>query len=128
MPQTLQDRNIALVRTMSANFVAGRLDDVKKHIAPSMVMEVPQGLPYGGSYRGWDGYLAVATAIGNHFANISFATPDYLAIDNRVVVLTHVKGRTKAGRTVDMPLTEVWQVNGDAVERITAFYFDVTSI
>jgi hypothetical protein len=128
MSKTLQETNIDLVRTMSANFVAGRLDDVRKHIPDSMIMEVPKGLPYGGSHQGWSGYLAVATAIGSHFTEISFAPPDYLASGNRVVVLTHLKGRTRAGRTVDMPLTETWTVNGDQVEKIVAFYFDTTAV
>ena len=49
MSKTLQETNIDLVRAMSANFVAGRLDDVRKHIPDCMIMELPKSLPYGAS-------------------------------------------------------------------------------
>ena len=128
MSKTEQDKNIELVRGMSANFVAGRLDDVKKHISDTMIMEVPNGLPYGGSHKGWPGYLAVATAMGEHFSEISFAPPEYIAGGDRVVVMTHLTGKTKAGRTIDTPLTEIWKVKGDKVEKITAFYFNTQAV
>lgn len=128
MSKTLQDKNIELVRGMSTNFVAGRLDDVKIHVSDTMIMEVPKGLPYSGSHKGWSGYLAVATAMGEHFSEISFAPPEYMAGGDQVVVLTHLKGKTKAGRTVDTPLTEIWKVKGDKVEKITAFYFDTQGV
>ena len=37
-------------------------------------------------------------------------------------------GKTRTGRAVDMPLTEIWTVNGDQVDKITAFYFDATAV
>jgi ketosteroid isomerase-like protein len=128
MKQNLQEANIELVRSMSQSFVAGRLDQVQPHIAPDMVMHLPAGLPYGGSYIGWSGYLAVATAIGNYFSDIDFAPPQYVAGGDRVIVMTHLKATTRNGDVVDMPLTEIWEILGGIVHRITAFYFDTKAI
>lgn len=128
MSQDREEKNIAMVRSMSQNFVAGRLDEVKKHVSDTMTMNVPGSLPYGGSHKGWPGYLAVATGIGNHFSEISFAPAEYMAEGDRVVVMTHMKGKTKAGRTVDMPLAEIWDIERGKVESITAFYFDPQAV
>jgi ketosteroid isomerase-like protein len=128
MKQSLQDRNIALVRSMSESFVAGRLEQVQSHIAPDMVMLLPAGLPYGGSYTGWSGYLAVATAIGGYFSDINFAPPQYVAGGDRVIAMTHLRATTKSGRAVDMPLTEIWEIHDGMVHQIMAFYFDTKAI
>jgi ketosteroid isomerase-like protein len=128
MAQTLQADNVALVRSMSENFVAGRLDAVQSHIATDMKMHVPEGLPYGGVYTGWSGYLACATAIGGFYTDLSFAPPEYVAGGDRVIVMTHLKATTRTGRAVDMPLTEIWELHDRLVHRITAFYFDTKAI
>ena len=128
MSDDIQAANIKLVRSMSENFVAGRLEAVKAHIAEDMVMTLPTGLPYGGVYHGWLGYLDVAAALGEYWTNLSFAPPDYAASGDKVVVMTAFKGRSKSGVAVDMPLTEIWEIHGGLVDRITAFYFDTKAI
>ena len=128
MSGDLQAKNVGLVRSMSQNFVAGRLDEVRAHISDSMVMSLPEGLPYGGVYRGWEGYLAVVTALGNYWSEVSFAPPQYLGADDKVIVLTAIKGKTRNGRSVDMPLAEIWEVHDGMVDKITAFYFDTKAV
>jgi ketosteroid isomerase-like protein len=128
MSDNLHSTNVELVRSMSQNFVAGRLDAVKVHIADEMIMTLPDGLPYGGVYRGWDGYLAVVTALGNYWSEVSFAPPQYLGAADKVVVLTAIKGKTRDGRSIEMPLAEIWEVHGGLVDKITAFYFDTKAI
>lgn len=70
-----QDENIEIVRTMSANGILGRWDIVRQYVSDDLVMHVPPGLPFGGDYCGWDGYLRMFKELGAFYRSQSCRSP-----------------------------------------------------
>jgi ketosteroid isomerase-like protein len=119
------EKNEQIVRKMLENGLAGNYDAIRRHIADDYRCHLPAGLPYGGEYRGWDGYTEVFAKIVDFFADVSFGPNEILANDDKVVILSRIKGTVrKSGKSFDMPLVEVWELEGDMVTAVTAFYHD----
>jgi ketosteroid isomerase-like protein len=123
------ERNREIVATMIANGLAGRYDIIRQYIADDYECHLPAGLPYGGEYQGWDGYTQVFTKIVDFFSDVAFGPNQFLPDDEKVVVLSRVKGTLrKSGKKIDMPLIEVWRLRKEMITSITAYYFDTKMI
>lgn len=117
--------NEQIVRKMLENGLAGNFDAIRSHIGDDYVCRLPEGLPYGGVYRGWDGYTEVFGKIIDFFETVEFGPNTFLANDDTVVILSRLRGTVRrSGQAVDMPLAEVWELADDKVIAITAFYHD----
>lgn len=123
------ESNVAIVEKMIANGLIGNYDVIQAHIADDYVCHLPDGLPYGGAYHGWDGYTQVFAHILDFFSDCAFGPNDYVGIGDKVVVLSHLKGTLrKSGKAIDLPLIEVWVLRDGMVTDITPFYFDTKLI
>ena len=110
---------------MTENGILGRWDIVKPLVADDLVVNVPEGIPYGGVYRGWQGYLNIFAAMGKFWSELKIGPSQFATYDNKVAVISHLNGRiARTGKDVSMPLAEVWEIKGGQIAGITAFYFD----
>jgi ketosteroid isomerase-like protein len=95
----------------------------------NLVMREPDGLPYGGTYRGKKGFLAAISAINAvwkrvRFADIAYSVGDDLAIVN-FTMLAISRG---TGRELCMRVCEVWRFrNGRAID-VAPFYWDTHAV
>jgi uncharacterized protein len=118
-------QNLHIVKTMTENGILGRWDIVKPLVADDLVVHVPEGIPYGGVYRGWQGYLNIFAAMGKFWSELKIGPSQFATYDNKVAVISHLNGRiARSGKDVSMPLAEVWEIKGGQISGITAFYFD----
>jgi hypothetical protein len=77
----IAEQNTETVKTMIANGLIGNYDVIRGFIADNYVCKLPAGLPYGGTYHGWDGYTQVFTKIVDFFSDVAFGPNEYLAND-----------------------------------------------
>lgn len=120
---------LQIVKTMLDNGIVGNWDIVRPLVADDLVIFLPIGLPYGGTYRGWQGYRDVFAAMGEFWGDITFGPSEFFPAHNKVTIVSYLKGRVaKTGKSTSMPLAEVWEVRDGKVSRITAFYFDTKTI
>ena len=123
------ESNVEIVEKMIANGLIGRYEVIQQHIAGDYVCLMPDGLPYGGVHHGWDGYTQIFAKMLEFFSEVAFGPNEYVGHEDRVIVLSHLKGTLRAsGRTIDMPIIEVWQLAEGMVKAITPFYFDTKVI
>jgi uncharacterized protein len=121
--------NLHIVKTMTENGILGRWDIVKPLIADDLVLHVPEGIPYGGIYRGWQGYLNIFAAMGKFWSELKIGPSQFTTYENKVAVISHLNGRiARTGKDVSMPLAEVWEIRDAKICAITAFYFDTKLI
>jgi len=129
MSDTDPQRNLQIVKTMTENGILGRWDIVKPLVADDLVMYVPEGLPYGGTYRGWQGYLDIFAAMGKFWSEFSVGPSQFSTYENKVAVISHLKAKVaRTGNTISMPLAEVWEIRDGKVSVVTPFYFDTKLI
>jgi ketosteroid isomerase-like protein len=125
----LEERNIEIVTTMAKNGILGHWDIVKQYVSDDMVMHVPAGLPYGGDYRGWDGYLRCFKEMGTFFAGLKSDAVELASSGNKVIVMTRMSGQiAKNGKPISFPITTVWTLSDGKVVDILPFYYDTKSI
>jgi ketosteroid isomerase-like protein len=122
-------KNIQTVQTLLANGHAGRWDIVTPLVADNVVLHVPKGLPFGGDYRGIEGYKAIIGKIGAFFTDMKGGPREFATVGDKVIVMTTLSGRiAKNGRPISFPLTDVWEIKDGKVVEITAFYYDTREI
>jgi len=124
-----QEQNVEIVKTMAKNGILGRWDIVRQYVSDDLVMHVPPGLPYGGDYRGWDGYLRCFKEIGAFFTDTKGGDVELASVGDKVIVMTTMSGRiAKNGKPITFPITAIWTVKDGKVVDIMPFYYDTKAI
>ncbi len=123
-------RNLEIVKVMLENGHAGRWDIVKPYVSEGIALHVPASLPFGGEYRGWQGYMDVLKAIGGFFTEIKAVAPrEFATVGDKVIVVGKLSCRIAGnGKPITFPLTDVWELRDGKVVEITAFYYDTKAI
>jgi ketosteroid isomerase-like protein len=125
----LEEDNLRIVKKMLENGILGRWDVVRPFVADDFVCYLPEGLPYGRTYHGWQGYKDVLGEVLKFWTDVKFGPNQFAAADDTVIILSHIHGRiAKTRREVSMPLAETWVLEAGKVISITAFYFDTKLI
>lgn len=123
-----RNRNVEIVQTMAANGRLGRWDIVRPLVSDDIVVEIPRGLPYGRTFRGWEGYRAALAAL-EFWTELDIGPLEFVASHDKVVVIAQLTGRIgRNGPSVSQPYAAVWELKDGKVEKITAFYYDTKEI
>ena len=125
----LAQRNLEVVQTMAANGYIGNYDVVAPFIADNYTCNLPEGLAYGGTYHGLEGYKQVFAHISDYFSEVDFSEVEFFPDDHKVAILLRLRATLRnSGRKIDMPLAEFWTLENGKVTNITAFYYDTKTI
>lgn len=121
--------NLRIVKTMAENGILGRWDIVKQYVADDLVMHVPPGLPFGGDYHGWDGYLRMFKELASYFTELKASEAQFASAGDKVIVMSSLSGRVaKNGKPISFAITAVWTVKDGKVVDIVPFYYDTKSM
>jgi hypothetical protein len=125
----IQERNVAVVRTMAENGILGRWDVVRPFVADDIVLHVPETLPWGGERHGWEGYRTALMTMGAYFSEFAVGAFSFDPVGDKVVIRTDITVRVAhSGKRAAMPLLEVWQVRDGKVCDIVAYFYDTKSL
>ena len=104
--------NIALVRSLYEAFAKGDVPTVLAGFADDIEWNEPEGIPYGGQYRGPQAVAEnVFGPVTSDFDDFDVSPEEILADGDRVVVLLTVTGTAnESGNKLSMPAAHVWTV------------------
>lgn len=127
----VQNRNVNLVHSALDNALAGRLDLVEPLFADDFILYEAEGLPFGGIYRGWQGYTEILRKLREFWTSgrkqVSRQFIPYG--DDKVIIDFTIDGRiAKNGQHVEMPIVAIWQLKGGKIATIRVFFFDTKRI
>jgi uncharacterized protein len=93
---------------------------------PDFELIEADSLPYGGTYRGLDGWLALTRAVGTAFAGFRLTLLDVAGEGPESIVLHFaIAGRIRAtGVPFESRVLEYWRFRDGKLWRIDPFYFD----
>jgi ketosteroid isomerase-like protein len=122
----VQQKNIEIVQTALDNARAGKLDQARPYFADDFVLQVAEGIPYGGVYHGWDGYTECLRRIKEFWNYTHQDDREFLPIgDDRVMIHFMLHGQIKKNnQLVEMPVVAFWYIKNDKISRVINFYFD----
>lgn len=125
-----QQKNLQIIETALDNARAGKLDLAKPYFADDFVLTVAEGLPYGGVYKGWDGYAQVLEKLKAFWVSTKHVDREFVPLgDDRVFVHFTLNANIKKNNAfVDMPVVAIWTMKDDKIASIINFYFDTKRI
>ena len=115
------------VQTLYADLAQGNLSKILSMLDPQATIHKPESLPYGGTYKGRDGFIALMTTVYNTWSDFQVIPQSIITSNGMVVVqgewISTVKG---VEDTLNMPFVHLWKMNNDLVAQIWLYYFDTT--
>jgi ketosteroid isomerase-like protein len=117
------------VQTLYANLAQGNLSKILALLDPQATIHKPESLPYGGTYKGRDGFISLMTAVYKTWSDFQVIPQSIIASNGMVVVqgewIAKIKG---AENTLDMPFLHLWKINNDLITEIWLYYWDTTRV
>jgi len=105
--------NKQLIQKMLAEFAEGSADTFLALLADDVVFELPtipeDSYKLESTYRGREGILELLSALGELSETLVFQPYDFIAADDKVVVLLNEKSRAKpTGREFEQDFVQLW--------------------
>jgi ketosteroid isomerase-like protein len=102
---------IDVVHGFNDALARGDVDGMVDFLDPEVEWRAPESVPWGGTFRGRDGFREFLGKIVDQPAEFRREMLEYLDAGERVVVLLRQMGRPKAGDAeYDVPEVHVWTV------------------
>ncbi|MFF2083349.1 nuclear transport factor 2 family protein [Nocardia sp. NPDC058176] len=99
------------------------------YFATDVVLYQADNLPYGGTWRGHEGLERFFVAMSGVWDRFEMVEQTYLAETSPLVVLTHVRARTRStGRELAFPILQTVTVDAGRISEIRPFYWDTAAI
>lgn len=112
-------------------FKTGDFVSMKNIIAKDAVYKQAEGLPYGGTYTGFNEWIKMYSKAQQYFDLTIEKEPIYYtnSIDNDIMLSFTIKCKAKiSGAIMIMPISEYFEVKDGSITGIRAFYFDTKSL
>ncbi len=95
-------------------------------IAPNAVLSQSPDLPWGGEYRGHDGWLAFFTRFIVHFESLEVSDPAVVELDGRVMTAATLRTRSRGtGAELVHPMMQDITVEAGRIATLRPFYWNV---
>jgi ketosteroid isomerase-like protein len=113
----VEEENVSKVKRLYDSFKRREVDSIMAMFADNAIMHgpAPSGVvPWGGTYNGRSGVAQFFKTLGESLEPQQFDLNDFIAQDNKVVVLGYQKGRAKpTGRPYEIEFVHVWTIHDD---------------
>ncbi len=127
-PQNQEYERINVVaKYFDCLFKTGDFKMMSEIIAPGAVYSQAEGLPYGGTFVGFENWMKMFTQASSYFDLQIEKEPTYFTsgTEDGVLIRFTIKCTAKkSGKIISMPIAEHFDVKGGLITGITPFYFD----
>ena len=128
----VEEENVSKVKHLYDSFKRREVDSIMAMFADNAIMHgpAPSGVvPWGGTYNGRSGVAQFFKTLGKSLEPQQFDLNDFIAQDNKVVVLGYQKGRAKpTGRPYEIEFVHVWTIHDDGKFIEFRVYNDTASL
>jgi ketosteroid isomerase-like protein len=103
---------------------------VASTLHPDCVLHQPASLPYGGEWRGPEGFRAWLEAFGRVWSSIQVRDPTFYPSGEDVILSrSHVYATVRAtGTAIDWPLLQFFRVRDDRIAELRPFHWDTAAM
>ena len=103
---------------------------IAETLDPDCVLYQPDSLPYGGEWRGPEGFRAWMEAFGRQWSALEVRDPEFYPSGEDVIFSrSHVHAVSRpTGRAVDWPLLQFFRVRNDRILELRPFHWDTAGM
>jgi ketosteroid isomerase-like protein len=121
----MSSKNLETLKSFFSTVTLGDLDAAAQYLHGDFVAFEPSSLPWGGVWRGRDGWLAMLRKVQDNIVFESSGDEQFLeAPDTIAVALTVVYTSRATGASHTTPLVEIFGFDDGLVARIDVFVKD----
>jgi ketosteroid isomerase-like protein len=131
----MSQQNIQAVRRIHEAFGRGDMSAVLAEFDPQIVVHQAEivvhqaeSLPFGEISQGHDGFTESMTKLAATWESTHFRAEAFLGDDNKVFMLNRFEGRSKNGKTVNMPMVEIFTFRDGKVITLEIYYWDTAAV
>lgn len=113
---------------MNASGEAGSASfgDMAATLDPGVVLHQSPDLPWGGEFRGHEGYERWARQMSAAFDRLEVKDERFFPEGDTVIITCRLITRVRAtGKRLDLPMAQVVRVHGDRIVEFRPFYWNV---
>lgn len=105
---------------------SGNQAAMREMLHPEFEVEEAAGLPYGGNYRGIQGWLELCNAVAGTWGQFRLQLIEYAGESpDSLVIRFAISGRSrKTGKSFESTVLEFWKFKDGKLFRIHPYYFD----
>ncbi|NUB45826.1 nuclear transport factor 2 family protein [Fertoebacter nigrum] len=94
------------------------------------VLHQPASLPYGGEWRGPEGFRAWMEAFGRVWSHLEVRDPQFFPSGPDVILSrSHVFATARAtGKLIDWPLLQFFRIRNDRIAELRPFHWDTATM
>ena len=121
------EKSIVVAKYFECLFKTGDFKMMSEIIAPGAIYHQAVGLPYGGTFIGFENWTKMFTHASTFFDLQIEREPTYFTSATEDGVLIHFTIKCKAkksGKIISMPIAEYFEVKDGLITGIRPFYFD----
>jgi uncharacterized protein len=112
--------NVQVLRNAYDAFARQDVAAVMAAFDEGIEWQVPESLPFGGTYRGRDGVGEFFGSLPGHFSDLSVEPQEFIDGGDTIVVLVRVAGAGAAG-PLDQTHVHLWRMRGGKATTFTEF-------
>lgn len=119
----MSEHDVEALRRIYAAVNRGDVDELASDVTHDIEWTLPDYVPWGGTRHGPDGIRAFADVFREHIDG-NWADPDdFLAAEDRVIVLGRLRGQARAtGREFEVGFAHVWTLSDGVASHLRGFY------
>jgi len=119
--------NVKIVETIYAKGLIRQTEAVRHYFTPRTEIIEADSLPYGGTYRGYDGYVNLLVRFSEWWTDVSMDIRGVFANGDDVMALLTVRGKVK-GTPIEIKVAEAWEMKDGKVGKLDIYYFDTKKV
>ncbi|MCB1464424.1 MAG: nuclear transport factor 2 family protein [Nitratireductor sp.] len=123
MNETVLTRKFA---RFAAALKVGDFESIAEWLDPEFVVHEAAGLPYGGTYRGAEGWRELSRAVVTQYSDFRFEPLELIeSVDGNLVVRFAISGRScRSGKEFSTTVLEFWRFRNGLLAEILPHYWD----
>lgn len=125
----MSQHDVHIVQSIYDAYITGNVAPVFEVLDPEIDFIIPDSLPYGGIYHGFEGAQQLFLAIQNTW-EYSQVTPERIVSrEDLVIAFARLRGKIRGSeRLIDLPFIEVFGMRKHKVVRMQPYYSDTNVI
>lgn len=125
---SIEDQNLKIVKDAYAASARGEPSGFTASFTPETEIHEATSLPYGGVYKGLDSFPTLIGKVLQVFSSLKFTKHHIIASGDHVVSwgVLDLTGKT-SGRSVAIPLVEIWTIVDGKTRKLEVVYGDTAA-